>query len=64
MGLGLTDRFKPRNHFLQHPAAAACSTVSRGAAAKKQTVRALNATADFCPGATHPGKPQLEKSDL
>ena len=27
LGLGLTDRFNQRGRFLQHPAAAACSTV-------------------------------------
>ena len=30
---GLTDRFNQRGRFLQHPAAAACSTAGRGAAA-------------------------------
>ena len=33
LGLGLTDRFNQRGRFLQHPAAAACSTAGRGAAA-------------------------------
>ena len=36
LGLGLTDRFNQRGRFLQHPAAAACSTAGRGAAAKNR----------------------------
>ena len=43
LGLGLTDRGDLSSGFSQHPAAAACSTAGRGAAANDSVVSIISA---------------------